>query len=287
MRMLVVDAFTDRAFSGNPAGVCLLEQAADAAWMQWTAAEMKHSETAFARPLDGADADFELRWFTPAVEVALCGHATLATAHALYETGAVPPERPIRFQTLHSGVLTVRRDERGWIEMDFPACPAEPADAPEGLGEILGVPVSWTGRNRQRDLLVEVAGERTVRDLAPDLGAFARLGGRGVIVTAAADGSGATGPADGHGDGADRADAGPRHDFVSRFFGAAVGVDEDPVTGSAHCALAPYWAERLGRDFLVGYQASARGGYVEATVHGDRVTLAGPAVTVLDGVLRV
>lgn len=264
MRILVVDAFTDRPFTGNPAGVCVLEEPADEAWMQRVAAEMKHSETAFVRPVDGPDADFELRWFTPTVEVALCGHATLGSAHALYEIGAVPATRPIRFQTVHSGVLTVHRAERGWIEMDFPADPAEPADAPDGLAELIGEPIRWTGRNRQRDLLVELADEQTVRTLDPELQAFARLGGRGVIVTAAAD-------------------PGQRHDFVSRFFGAAVGVGEDPVTGSAHCALAPYWADRLGRDSLVGYQASGRGGYVHTTVHGDRVTLAGPAITVLDG----
>jgi PhzF family phenazine biosynthesis protein len=268
MRLLVVDAFTERPFAGNPAGVCLLDEAADEAWMQRVAEEMKHSETAFARPIGGSDADFELRWFTPAVEVALCGHATLATAHALYESGTVPADRPIRFQTLRSGVLTVRRDERGWIEMDFPACPAEPADAPGGFAEIIGVPVLWTGYNAQRDLLARIPDERAVRELAPDLDALGRLGGRGIIVTAAAD------PGNGH-------------DFVSRFFGAAVGVGEDPVTGSAHCALAPYWAERLGRGSLVGYQASQRGGYVHTTVRGDRVTLAGPAVTVLDGALCV
>jgi PhzF family phenazine biosynthesis protein len=267
MRTFVVDAFADRPFAGNPAGVCLLEEPADKAWMQQVAAELKHSETAFPRPIDSPDADFELRWFTPTVEVALCGHATLGSAHALYEAGVVPAERPIRFQTRHSGVLTVRRDERGWIEMDFPADPAAPVAAPEGLAELVGGSISWTGRNGQPDLLVEVADEQTVRTLDTDDEAFGRLGGRGVIVTAAA------GP-------------GQRHDFVSRFFGAAVGVGEDPVTGSAHCALAPYWAERFGRDSLVGYQASSRGGYVHTTVHGDRVTLAGPAITVLTGTLN-
>jgi predicted PhzF superfamily epimerase YddE/YHI9 len=268
MRILVVDAFTDSPFAGNPAGVCLLEEPADPAWMQRVAAEMKHSETAFPRPIDGPDADFELRWFTPSVEVALCGHATLGSAHALYEIGAVPADRPIRFQTLHSGVLTVRRDASGLLEMDFPANPAEPVDAPDGLAGLVGGSVRWTGRNRQQDLLVELADERAVRTLDPDLQGFARLGGRGVIVTAAAD-------------------PGRRHDFVSRFFGPAVGVPEDPVTGSAHCALAPYWSERLGRDSLVGYQASRRGGHVHTTVRGDRVLLAGPATTVLDGTLRV
>jgi PhzF family phenazine biosynthesis protein len=267
MRTFVVDAFTDRPFAGNPAGVCLLGSAADPAWMQDVAAEMKHSETAFPRPIDGPDADYELRWFTPAVEVALCGHATLAAAHALYETGAVPPDRPIRFRTLRSGVLIARRDERGWIELDFPACPVQPVEPPEGLERMLGAPAEWTGRNTQDDLFVHVSDEPAVRRLEPDLDALAGLGGRGVIVTSAAT-------------------PGRGHDFVSRFFGPAVGVPEDPVTGSAHCALGPYWAERLGRDSLLGYQASARGGHVHVTVRGDRVTLAGPARTVLDGALR-
>lgn len=268
--MLVVDAFTDRPFAGNPAGVCLLRDAADEGWMQAVAAEMKHSETAFVRPVDDPGADFELRWFTPVVEVALCGHATLAAAHALYSTGTAPAGRPIRFRTLRSGVLTVARDEPGVLSMDFPACPPEPAEVPEGLAAALGVRVDAAGRNDQNDLLVEVADEKTVRGLAPDVPALAAVDARGVIVTAAA------------GEGAD-------HDFVSRFIAPRVlpGDAEDPVTGSAHCALAPYWAERLGRDALTGYQASPRGGYVRVAVRGGRVVLSGTAVTVLDGELRV
>jgi PhzF family phenazine biosynthesis protein len=266
MRMLVVDAFTDRPFAGNPAGVCLLQDAADPDWMQRVAAEMKHSETAFVRPIEDAGADFELRWFTPMTEIALCGHATLGSAHALYETGTVAPDRPIRFRTLKSGVLTVTRDGDGTLSMDFPSVPAEPADAPEALAEALGVPVVRTGRNAQNDWVTEVADETTVRKAAPDMAALAEIDARGVIVTAAAD-------------------PGQEHDFVSRFFGARVlrGDGEDPVTGSAHCALAPYWAERFGRDTLTGYQASERGGYVHVALRGDRVTLSGRAVTVLDG----
>ncbi|WP_067829275.1 PhzF family phenazine biosynthesis protein [Actinomadura kijaniata] len=268
MRMLIVDAFTDRPFGGNPAGVCLLEAPADPAWMQRVAAEMRHSETAFVRPLADADADFELRWFTPVVEVALCGHATLATAHALYATGTVPPDRPVRFRTLRSGVLTVARTADGGLEMDFPARPPEPAPAPDGLAEALGVPIGWTGRNAEQDVIVEVADERTVRELTPDIAALARIDARGVVPTAAA--------APGQG-----------HDFVSRFFAARIleGDGEDPVTGSAHCALAPFWAARLGRDELTGYQASARGGLVGTRLRGDRVLLSGRAVTVLDGTL--
>lgn len=270
MRMLVVDAFTDRPFAGNPAAVCLLRDAADAGWMQRVAAEMRHSETAFVRPVDDPAADFELRWFTPLVEVALCGHATLGAAHALYTTGAAAPGRPIRFRTLRSGVLTVERDGPGTLSMDFPACPPRPVEVPEGLAEALGVPVGAAGRTDQNDLLVEVADEETVRRLAPDVPALAAIDARGVIVTAAAA-------------------PGAEHDFVSRFLAPRVlpGDGEDPVTGSAHCALAPYWAARLGRDVLTGYQASPRGGRVRVALRGDRVGLSGEAVTVLDGELRV
>ncbi|MGI5168884.1 PhzF family phenazine biosynthesis protein [Spirillospora sp. CA-253888] len=276
MRILVVDAFTDSPFGGNPAGVCVLPGPADPAWMQRVAAEMRHSETAFVRPLEeGAGADFELRWFTPVTEVALCGHATLASAHALYDTGLVPPERPIRFRTLHSGVLTVTNApggylEGGSLEMDFPAVPPEAAPAPDGLAEALGAPIGWTGRNAQNDLVVEVADEATVRKLAPDVRALGAIDARGVVPTAAAD-------------------PGRNYDFVSRFFAARIlhGDGEDPVTGSAHCALAPYWAAKLGRDELTGYQASERGGTVRTALRGDRVTLSGRAVTVLDGELRV
>jgi PhzF family phenazine biosynthesis protein len=276
-----VDAFTDRPFAGNPAGVCLLDGPAEAEWMQRVAAEMRHSETAFVRPVGEPGADFELRWFTPLVEVALCGHATMGAAHALYDTGTAPAGRPIRFRTLESGVLTVTRDRDGELSMDFPSCPPEPVVPPAGLAETLGAEIGWTGRNVQNDLLVELGDEKAVRALAPDLAALAEIDARGVIVTAprADDGPGIDG--DGDGDGA--------YDFVSRFFAARIlqGDGEDPVTGSAHCALAPFWAERLGRDELTGYQASERGGRVRTVLRGDRVILSGTAVTVLDGTLRV
>ncbi|MEV4676343.1 PhzF family phenazine biosynthesis protein [Actinomadura sp. NPDC049382] len=270
MRMLVVDALADRPFAGNPAGVCLLDGPADPEWMQRVAAEMRHSETAFVRPVDEPGADFELRWFTPLAEVALCGHATMGSAHALYDTGTVAADRPIRFRTLQSGVLTVTREPGGELAMDFPAAPAAPVDVPEGLAEALGLPVLRAGRNGQNDVLAEVADETAVRKAAPDIPALARLDARGVIVTAAAD-------------------PGRGYDFVSRFFAPRVlpGDAEDPVTGSAHCALAPYWAARFGRDTLTGYQASARGGHVGVALRGDRVTLSGRAVTVLDGTLRI
>ncbi|MBO2455797.1 PhzF family phenazine biosynthesis isomerase [Actinomadura barringtoniae] len=266
MKMLVVDAFTDRPFAGNPAGVCLLERPADPAWMQRVAAEMRHSETAFVRPIEGPDADYELRWFTPVIEVALCGHATLAGAHALYGTGAVPADRPIRFQTLRSGVLTVTREADGGLVMDFPANPPAEVQPPDDLGEALRTTPFWTGRTAQNDLFVLVADEEAVRKLEPDNAILSGVEARGVIVTA-------------------KADPGQEHDFVSRFFGGGLllGDGEDPVTGSAHCALGPYWGQELGKDVLTGFQASERGGTVGVTLRGDRVILTGRAVTVLEG----
>lgn len=258
-RLLTVDAFTATPFAGNPAAVCLLEGPRDPAWMQAVAAEMNLSETAFVVPRDDG---FDLRWFTPAVEVELCGHATLASAHSLWEERFLDPSAPARFHTA-SGLLTGRRDG-GWVELDFPAKPAQPADPPPGLAEALGAEPVAVGLSHF-DLVVELPSEATVRALAPDIRALGALPARGVIVTA-------------------RAETAP-FDFVSRFFGPAVGVDEDPVTGSAHCVLAPYWGERLGRTELVGYQASPRGGVVRVRWLGERVLLGGQAVTVTRGEL--
>lgn len=258
--ILQIDAFADRPFTGNPAAVCLLDEARGDAWMQAVAAEMNLSETAFLLPENDG---WRLRWFTPAVEVDLCGHATLASAHALWEEGLLGPGETARFHT-RSGLLTAARDGE-WIELDFPATPPEPAAAPEGLEAALGARPVRVGRSRF-DLVVELESEAAVRSLRPDIGRLAQVPARGVVVTARGETAG-----------------GP--DFVSRFFGPAVGVDEDPVTGSAHCALAPLWASRLGRDELVGYQASARGGTVRVRVTGRRVRLAGRALTVLRGVL--
>ncbi|WP_327089044.1 PhzF family phenazine biosynthesis protein [Nonomuraea sp. NBC_01738] len=254
MRLYTVDAFTDAPFKGNPAAVCLLETSATASWMQAVAAEMALSETAF---LQGNS----LRWFTPAVEVTLCGHATLATAHVLYSTGAA--SGTLQFETA-SGILTVNQRADGMITMDFPAKEVTPATAPEGLEKALGVTPVAVGRSNL-DLLVEVESEKIVRELKPDLRALSEVDARAVIVTA----------------------KGVETDFVSRFFAPRGGVPEDPVTGSAHCALAPYWAERLGRTSMVGAQLSARGGLVRVTSRGDRVDLAGRAVTVLSGTLHL
>jgi PhzF family phenazine biosynthesis protein len=255
-----VDAFTDRPFSGNPAAVCLLDGARDDAWLQAVAAELNLPETAFLTPAAGG---FGLRWFTPSgVEIELCGHATLASAHALWESGRLATDTPARFHT-RSGLLTAARRE-GWIELDFPAEPAAVAEAPAELTAALGVRAKWTGRNRF-DWLVEVESAALVRALAPDLARLAAVPTRGVIVTATAD------------DG--------RFDFVSRFFAPRVGIPEDPATGSAHCCLGPYWAPRVGRQQLTGYQASPRGGLVRVRVAGERAVLGGHAVVVSRGEL--
>ncbi len=274
MRAYLVDAFTDRAFRGNPAGVVLLDSPADAGWMQQVAAELRHSETAFVLR---RGEDYELRWFTPAVEVDLCGHATLATTKVLTTlgNGRVDPDGigagPYRFHT-RSGELIGRVAADGAITLDFPAWPASTTEQPSGLARALGRPPVATYRAAS-DLLVELPDEAAVATLAPDFDAIAVLPYRGVVVTAAADE-----PPPG---------AVRQADFVSRFFGAEAGIREDPVTGSAHCALAPFWSARLGRDRLVGAQLSARGGHVGVTVHGDRVELAGAAVIVLSGELLV
>lgn len=258
-RIVQVDAFTHRPFCGNPAAVCLLEEPPEEWWMQDVAREMNLSETAF---LIGHEDGFDLRWFTPATEVELCGHATLASAHVLWEDGHLGRDQVARFHT-HSGVLEARLLD-DWIEMDFPAQPATPVETPETLADALGVAPLSVHRNRM-DLLVELDGEKTVRTVRPDMNLLRALDARGVIVTAPA--------------------LADRFDFVSRFFAPQVGVDEDPVTGSAHCALAPFWSARLGREQLTGYQVSNRGGVVRTRVAGERVFLGGQAVTVMRGEL--
>ncbi|MDN0200349.1 PhzF family phenazine biosynthesis protein [Streptomyces sp. S.PNR 29] len=267
MRIRIVDAFTDRPFAGNPAGVLLLDAFPDDDWLQKVALEVNHAETAFAHRLpEGGEADWALRWFTPATEVAMCGHATLATAHVLHTTGA--HDGPVRFAT-RSGVLIATPGEDGSITLDFPTAPLTPVDVPEGIAEALGAEPQAardTGPD-VGDLLVEVADEKTVRALTPDLKALAAYSERGLIATARAED-----PAQGY-------------DFVSRCFFPNVGIDEDPVTGSAHTALAPYWAERLGRPDLTGLQASPRSGRVRTELRGERTLLSGRAVTVIDGEL--
>ncbi|HXJ31816.1 MAG TPA: PhzF family phenazine biosynthesis protein [Gemmatimonadales bacterium] len=261
IRIVQVDAFTATPFAGNPAAVCVLPNPASEQWMQHVAREMNLSETAFL--VRSGDA-WQLRWFTPTVEIALCGHATLASAHVLWEDQLLPAGTQARFDTM-SGRLTADRDG-SWIAMDFPAVPVTPVEAPPDLLPALGVTAVAVGKNRM-DYLVEVGSEAEVLAVTPDHTRLRRLPVRGVIVTARASGS--------------------DYDFVSRFFAPGSGVDEDPVTGSAHCALAPYWAAKLGRPELVGRQASARGGIVKVRAKGERVVLAGRAVIVLRGELNV
>ncbi|MFI6014781.1 PhzF family phenazine biosynthesis protein [Streptomyces sp. NPDC051243] len=267
MRIRIVDAFTDRPFAGNPAGVLLLDGFPEDDWLQNVAMEVNQAETAFAHRLaEGGEADWALRWFTPVAEVAMCGHATLATAHVLHSTGA--HEGPVRFAT-RSGVLVSTPRADGSVTLDFPTAPLTPVEVPDGVAGALGaepLTVLDTGPH-VGDLLVELADEKTVHGLAPDLKALAAHSRRGIIATARAE------------------DPGRGYDYVSRCFFPNLGIDEDPVTGSAHTALAPFWSERLGRAELTGLQASRRSGRVRTELRGDRTLLSGRAVTVIEGEL--
>lgn len=256
-----VDAFADRPFTGNPAAVCVLDEPAEAAWMQSVAAEMNLSETAFIHPLRSG---WRLRWFTPAVEVKLCGHATLATAHVLWESCGLSRDALAAFETA-SGQLLARSVPEG-IAMQFPARPAPPAKAPRGLVGALGIQPVSVGRS-EYDYLIEVESAEVVRSLRPDFARLAALPVRGIIVTSRSDD--------------------PAFDFISRFFAPAAGVNEDPVTGSAHCTLGPFWAERLGKTQFNAWQASARGGRLRVTVEGEHVILGGKAITTARGQLLV
>jgi PhzF family phenazine biosynthesis protein len=264
VRLRTVDAFTDRPFTGNPAAVLLLDEAPPDEWLAAVARETNVPDTGFVIRERLPDADFRLRWFTPTVEIDLCGHATLASAHCLFEDGV---RGPIRFAS-RSGVLTVSQRADGSLAMDFPAWPPTQIEAATAVAEALRVPVAWTGRtDNDIFLLALVADEGSVRDLIPDLTAVSGLDGSALIVTAVADRE-------------------QGYDFVSRVFAPDLGIPEDPVTGSAHTALAPFWADRLGRRSLVGFQASPRSGQVGVELNGDRVTITGRAITVLDGALR-
>ncbi|MFD9790176.1 PhzF family phenazine biosynthesis protein [Streptomyces sp. NPDC059070] len=269
MRIRIVDAFTDRPFAGNPAGVLLLDSPSfpDDTWLGDVAREVNLSETAFAHPLPpGAGADWALRWFTPTTEVDMCGHATLATAHVLRTTGAATGT--VRFAA-RCGILTATAHDDGSLTLDFPTSPLTPLDVPDGVARALGARVLSAHDTSEHigDLVVELADEPTVRALTPDFKALVAHSKRGIIATAPAQ------------------DPARGYDFVSRGFFPGVGIDEDPVTGSAHTALAPFWAARLGRTELTGLQASARTGLVRVSLRGERTLLTGTAVTVLDGEL--
>lgn len=254
--LIQVDAFTPTAFGGNPAAVCVLTEPQPDGWMQRVAAEMNLSETAFLLPEDDG---YRLRWFTPAVEVDLCGHATLASAHVLWTEGHLPTDKPARFQT-RSGLLTATRSADGWITLDFPSTPTQSVEPFPDLLDALGTTSTQVCKTRF-DYLIEVTTEAEVRAMTPDFGRLRSLPVRGIIVTS-------------------RAET-PPYDFVSRFFAPGSGIDEDPVTGSAHCALAPYWGDRLQKMDFLAYQASARGGEMRVCWQGDRVLLRGQAVTVM------
>jgi len=257
IRIVQVDAFTSQPFAGNPAAVCILPAPADETWMKNIAREMNLSETAFLHPEANG---YRLRWLTPAVEVDLCGHATLASAHVLWQDGHLPLDATAHFHT-RSGHLTATK-KGDWIELDFPAKLEQPAEPPSQLSEALGTSLKYVGKN-QFDYLVEVADEATLRALKPNFHMLANLPVRGVIVTAQSH----------------------EYDFVSRFFAPGSGIDEDPVTGSAHTCLAPFWGKRLNKTEMTGYQASPRGGIVKVILTGDRVKLLGQAVTVMTGEL--
>lgn len=258
-----VDSFTDRPFAGNPAGVCILTAPQDDDWMTSVAREMNLSETAFLLPL--ADHGYSLRWFTPLREVSLCGHATLAAAHILWQQGYVPVDQQAVFDTL-SGGLTADSESEGWIRLNFPARQVAAAEPPPGLMEAIGAQhIQFVGRYRNSNL-IEVAGEDDVHAVAPDYAALLQVDARSVIVTARS--------------------TNPAYDFVSRYFAPAVGVNEDPVTGSAHCALATYWGDKLGKSEMTAYQASSRGGFLRVRPRGERVELLGQAVTIFAAELQ-
>ena len=259
--IFVVDAFADEAFSGNPAAVCMLEQDRDDEWLQDIAAEMNLSETAFLMARGAGE--WELRWFTPKIEVDLCGHATLASAHVLWQEIGVSFDT-LRFHT-RSGWLAASRSGES-IGLDFPVDPPTAVSDSGLVSETLDIEAEYVGRGRD-DLLVVLKNASDVKALKPDLNKVATLEARGVIVTA-------------------RSDV-PRYDFISRFFSPRAGIPEDPVTGSAHCTLGPYWGKRLGKSMLRGFQASARGGVVGVQLLGERVQLLGRAITILKGRLLV
>jgi len=258
-----VDSFATAPLAGNPAAVFLLPAERDAAWCQAIAAEMKQTDTAFVVPPADADGTWALRWFTPTSEVDLCGHATLASAHVMWEDGLVPEGSPIRFSS-RSGLLIATQAGDGVVELDLPAEPMSPVDDVPGLAEALGASIRWLGQGRMY-LLAELESDSAVRGLSPDLDRLASVTRAPLSVTARSEDD--------------------DFDYVCRIFAPALGIPEDPVTGSAQCSLGPYWAAALGKTDLRGYQASPRGGIVVVRVDGDRVRVGGPAVTVVRGEL--
>jgi PhzF family phenazine biosynthesis protein len=260
LKIFTVDAFTDKIFSGNPAAVCLLEKNLDDLLLQSIAAEMNLSETAFVKKIDEG---FSLRWFTPKAEVELCGHATLASAHILWQEGILKPDEEAIFHTVFKGKLTAKK-EGDEIVLNFPVNSPSPAGINEKLEKALGIKPLFLGTT-EHHYLAELNSEEEVRNVKPDFDLLVKLEKYGTIITAKAENK--------------------NYDFVSRFFAPLKGVKEDPVTGSAHCVLAPYWSGKLGMKSMKAFQASERGGYISVTLKGDRVLLAGTAVTFLKGEL--
>lgn len=259
MKIFQVDAFTDKPYKGNPAAVCVLTETRDDKWMQNVAKEMNLSETAFLlKDQEG----YRLRWFTPSMEIDLCGHATLASAHTLWENGYVSKQEEINFYT-KSGVLTAKYND-GWIMLNFPALPVEECSAPEKLLQALGIKPIFTGRSKS-NYFVEVDSEDTIKKLRPNFSQLLEIDMHGVIVTSRSNTK--------------------EFDFISRFFAPEIGVFEDPVTGSAHCSLATYWSKKLNKNSFDAYQASERGGILKVKLSGDRVFLLGEAITILRGEL--
>jgi PhzF family phenazine biosynthesis protein len=259
LRIFQVDAFTEKPMRGNPAGVCILEKVMPDEWMQGIAKEMNLSETAFIKKEGDS---FSLRWFTPKVEVDLCGHATLATAHILYKYNYLPISEVARFQT-KSG-LQKAKSNGVWIELDFPQTPVSNTEIPDGLEKALGAKISYMGKSIF-DYFAVLENDKVVKELNPDFKELAKYGMRGIIVTASSS----------------------SFDFVSRFFAPQSGINEDPVTGSAHSALYPYWSNKLGKQQMLAYQASERSGILKLDSIGDRVLIAGQAVTIFEGNLKV
>lgn len=265
-RLFQVDSFTDKEFAGNPAGVCLLEGPAEESWMRSIAAEMNLAETAFVYP---KGSDFQIRWFSPTIEVPLCGHATLASAHILWEIQLVPHSRSITFHSM-SGPLSATRSG-DLIELDFPRAEILPQGVSQELLKALNLksPALSFGKKSDSDMIfVEIASEKEVAELIPDLNALKSFPWRATIVTAPAE-------------------KGKAYDFVSRFFAPKMGIDEDPVTGAAHCALGPFWGKKLNRSEVCGFQASKRGGMVKVSVGDTRVKLKGPAITIFEAQLKI
>ncbi len=258
-RILQVDAFSNQTFCGNPAAVCLLAEPQPEKWMQAVASEMNLSETAFVWPVENG---YSLHWFTPKFEVDLCGHATIASAHAMWTEGIVTAGKSISFETKSGKLTAEQRDD--WIELDFPSTPPVQCETIHAVEDALDVQPSFVGRTKF-DSFVVVDSEDLLKALQPDFRKLAEVAARGIIVTSQA--------------------SSKDFDFVSRFFAPAAGIDEDPVTGSAHCALAPYWSKVLDKTSMTAYQASSRGGVVRVRQQGDRVILGGQAVTVLRGEL--